>query len=158
MSRQVFQCWLPFMLAIAAIFVGLGRSFVGLGGWGLLATLVMYMPILLVYAVVVGVILRRRPAGYLMSVKVQRVFIALLVSLFLLSIFMVDGGDTPESVGSLFTGLLSKVGIANGIHDSMISLSSIVGFISYYAAMIFLGVSFGLLMNDHRDTTGKLKN
>ena len=89
--------FLPFWLTF-------GRGLLGSGGWMTIMYIFTYAPMLLVGLLAVWFLLRFRAdvretksIGSLDSI----VLLALYVSIFLHGIFLLDGGDTPDSVNSV---------------------------------------------------------
>lgn len=94
------------MIILMPVWFAFGRSFFGASGWGVFITLPLALIIILPYHIVIAVL-----AFLGKKVNFSKHSLNLLLSYYFFAIFsqlsFVDGGDTPESVGSAltFTGL-----------------------------------------------------
>ena len=146
-SRTFLQKHVYTIFVLLAVWVGIGRSFFGAGGWGVLITLLVWAPVLLVYGFVIGLIahIRFRRHAYVFSRLTIIVVIVAAALLFLLGMTFVDGGDTDRSIGSAFTRLL-------GLHSPQDSASllwqasTVVGQTSYYGSLLALPVLLILVL------------
>jgi hypothetical protein len=104
----VFQSLLWLWFGLAVVWASIGRFFLGAGGWYGIIMLFTVLPVGLIYAVVISVVvhLRHTKQGQLIQRWTATSLVASLVGLVVAGFTIVDGGDSPDSLGSLLTNAL----------------------------------------------------
>jgi hypothetical protein len=107
--RRFIRISLVPMIFVLPLWITIGRSLFGVGGWDVLFTFFIVAPILLISMLVIGLLISGRSdvkASGLVSPLDARLLTALYLSIFIFGFFLVGGGDTEESVKSVATQLL----------------------------------------------------
>lgn len=124
------------MAVLLPLWLTFGRALLGSGGWGTLIYLIYIAPVLLVALSVITILIRQSPRFKLewLVTDWQAILLSLLYgSIFLHGFFLVDGGDSADSINSVATKLLGS-----GFQDASAMLSIWL----YFAAVILLAVMF----------------
>jgi hypothetical protein len=99
------------MTLLLPIWLIVGRALLGSIGWLTLIMLFTVVPVLLISMIVLDILLLRRKdvrASKMVSVLDARLVTAFYISTFLFGIFMVDFGDTEDSIVSVASRLLGS--------------------------------------------------
>ncbi|MBP9668010.1 hypothetical protein KBD87_04390 [Candidatus Saccharibacteria bacterium] len=96
-----------------------GRSLLGSDGWLSLVIVSSWVPLLLAFTGVLAVTssIRYRRTGYVFSKTMNVLFSSFLAGAFVGGFFLMDGGDTPESIGSVFTKMTGISDFAHPLID-----------------------------------------
>lgn len=104
----VFQALLWLWFGLAVTWASIGRFFLGAGGWYGIIMLFTVLPLGLLYGVVISIVVHQRCTK--LGQRIQRwttvSLVASLVGLVVAGFTIVDGGDSPDSLGSLLTNAL----------------------------------------------------
>lgn len=125
---QKFHFWflIPAIIIVPA-WVGLGRALFEVGGWGIFLTVIFYAPVLFVHHIVLLTLTLvkdwRRQAVHLSTMWLLTAYYLLA---FINQLAFIDGGDTVESVNSVFTKWF-------GLSED---LSTFVFEVSFYSGII----------------------
>ncbi len=100
-----FQDLLWIWFGLAAAWASIGRFFLGAGGWYGVIMLFTVLPLVALYGVVISVAVYQRctKRGQLIQRGAAASLIASLIGLVVAGFTIVDGGDSPDSLGSLLT-------------------------------------------------------
>lgn len=124
------------MVFIMPLWLIIGRAMFGSFGWGTIIYFFTVAPILLISLLILGFLVKTRKAAdgksYLGLVD-SSLLTMLYATVFLHGFFLVDGGDTEESLNSVATKILGK---------SFQSTSEALGEIFYYLAALLLAITF----------------
>lgn len=97
---------------IAPLWIGLGRGLFGVGGWGVIFTVPIMMPIAFAYHFLVLMTVgenKKSRATRLVSVHAAIAFAVYLLVVIMFEISLVDGGDTSESINSVLTMMSNQM-------------------------------------------------
>ena len=124
------------MVFILPLWLVLGRALFGSYGWGTIIYFFTVAPILLVSLLILGFLVKVNKTpdgrGYL-SIYDSSLLTALYTAVFLHGFFIVDGGDTEESLNSVATKILGK---------SFQGTSEALGAFFFYIAALILTITF----------------
>lgn len=124
------------MVFLLPFWITFGRSYFGSGGWLAFVSLFTTIPMLVVALIVINIIIHFNATYKLerLVTKPQAIVLALLYwCIFLYGIFIVDGGDTVESLGSVATRIFGK---------GFMNISTELGVFFYIASFILLLAAF----------------
>ena len=127
---------------VAPLWIGLGRAFFGIDGWGVILTVIFMMPIAFAYHFLLVMVVRENKksrATRLVSLRAATAFAAYLLVVILFEISMVDGGDTSDSINSVITMMSNQVvsrDISTVIAQVCLSLLPITGLIALIAFIV----------------------
>ncbi len=120
----VFAPLFAFVIPILAV-MGIPALF-GTGGWGMILTVFIIGPIMIVSLLILYSLLMARPSVRTtkqVSRMDARIMLSLYASIIITGLFFVDGGDTTESVQSAMTKML---GIGFGVSTTISIIAGIV--------------------------------
>lgn len=129
------------MAIILPLWITLGRGFFGSGGWTTLALLISVAPIMLCGLLFLAFFIRSRPRVRTDNAvsKIDAVLLTVLyLSIFLYGIFLVDGGDTPESINSLASLVLGDgfIAISGVVSSFLIGITFLFGALAVGAVLV----------------------
>lgn len=137
----VFQTLLWLWFGLAVTWASIGRFFLGAGGWYGIIMLFTVLPLGLLFGLVISVVVYRRctKQGQLIQRWTTVSLGASLVGLIVAGFTIVDGGDSPDSLGSLLTLALHA--------DPEGPIGQVSMLIAYAAAIISaIGMLAGLVL------------
>jgi hypothetical protein len=115
------------MSVLLPLWLTFGRGLLGSGGWGMLIYLFIYAPVLLLLLLLIGMFINSRPevktTGMVSDMEAV-LLLALYLSVFLHGFFVVDGGDTQDSINSVAMSVFGKSFQGQSEYYSGIFLSS----------------------------------
>jgi len=134
--RRIITLLMWPMAFLLPLWLTFGRALFGSSGWLTLVFLISTAPMLLGVLIAINVIIHFNSTYKLehLVTKPQAIILFLLYcSIFLFSLFVLDGGDTPESVSSIATRILGR-----GFEDTSMFISGIF----YGASMVLVLAAF----------------
>lgn len=135
---------LMIMTFILPFWLTLGRSMIGSTGYLVILYTFLIAPVLFILMLIFNILIwaRRDVRQRLEFGKLDSFLLLLLyVSVFLHGFFVVDGSDTPESLGSVLTRLFGS-----HLMDVSTMLSGVAYTFSYFLLLICLAVFIGELI------------
>ncbi len=158
-ERSALQMQFFLLMLVVCIWLTFGRGVLGSLGWAFLIHLFTLVPLLLIYGAVIQAILtvRHKKSGYTLGGLTKGVIYSMLGLAVVYGLTLVDGGDTPESVNSVVTGLFGisqDSAIATGI--GIVSSLSFYLFLASLLAILILTLLEKRLPKRHLHTTTDL--
>jgi hypothetical protein len=150
LGRQTLLWMIPINLLLV-VWVWIGRTVFGVGGWFILILLVSAVPVLLV-AFLVTTLLAYTQHGRPRSLTTTQATaqLATWVALLVLGAFMPDFGDTEDSQLSLLTQVF-------GYSDALFDLSFTIALVAGGAAVVAYVVLFCSLVIGRRDARATME-
>jgi hypothetical protein len=129
---------------LAALWVLAGRLVFGVFGWMVLVLLLTIVPVIVIYAIVLTIVvaLRQRTYRYRKWGPFMTSVVVTLAALFVVGIFMPDGGDSKDSAASALSvllgdrtnsGIIGASGVIVGWAIFVATIAAIVAFIFAFA-------------------------
>jgi hypothetical protein len=110
LRRWIWRLQIPMILLVPAWLI-VGRGLLGSVGWISLILLITVVPVLLVVTTVQTVLVMVRKdvrSSHMVSALDAKLAVVYYVTMFLFGLFLVDGGDTEDSVASVASRLLGR--------------------------------------------------
>jgi hypothetical protein len=109
--RDRWNLFYPLLVALAAVWIGIGRAFLGSGGW-LLMFLAPVVPVMLIYAGIASSIINAlaKDAVVAFDARLRALSVASVAMLFVFGFTVVDFGDSTDSVTSVLSQSLRVLG------------------------------------------------
>jgi hypothetical protein len=123
--------WLyPLLVTLAAVWIGIGRAFLGSGGW-LLIFLAPVLPVLLIYAGIALSMIRglAKDSIRVFDARLRALSIASVAMLFTFGFTVVDFGDSSDSVASVLSQFLRLLG-HSGANSTILNISELLAVVS----------------------------
>lgn len=128
---------------VAPLWFAFGRTIFGAGGWLLFITPGIAITFIAPFHVIVLILAVIRKKSYL-SISASGLLASYYALLFIVELTLVDGGDTPQSIGSGLT----VMGVPPVINDALSAFSTFVG----SAAMVGIIVVLSLDLRNTKRT------
>lgn len=150
LGRTIYKLQIPAVIVLP-IWIGIGRLLFGAGGWLMLITLFLLTPVLFIWLLVLAIATLARHDvrdNKALPLRDAKIFAVVYGAMVLFGFFLVDVGDTEDSVGSAFSMLLGHhlVGLS-------VVLAVMTGFVSFVALLIASMLTIRSLTQSRRKPT-----